>query len=109
MGLCAGNKYWLEFLTGQGGAGVHSPGPTLATSQGSHFGGDPRAAPIPGASPVIPCKEPHFSSPVLIGTCLGNGGGQGQGQEILEKLTPCWAVEQGGAGNLPGGLQFSGP
>jgi len=43
-----------EFVTGRGGAGFHSPGPTLTTGQGGYFGGDPRPAPVRGESPLIP-------------------------------------------------------
>jgi len=44
----------LEFITGRGGAGFHSPGPALTMGRGGYFGGDPRPAPIRGKSPLLP-------------------------------------------------------
>ena len=74
----------LEFVTGRGGAGFHSPGPALTTGRGGCFGGDPRPAPVRGESPLIPWMGPRFSPPVLTGTRLGNGRGRGQGQGTVK-------------------------
>jgi len=71
----------IEFVTGRGGAGFHSPGPTLTTGRGGHFGGDPCPAPFRGESPLIPWTGPRFSPRVLTGTPLGNRRGQGRGSE----------------------------
>jgi len=75
----------LEFVTGRGGAGFHSPGPALTTGRGGgYFGGDPRPAPVRGESPLILWMGPRFSPPVLTGTRLGNGRGRGQGQGTVK-------------------------
>jgi len=74
----------VEFVTGRGGAGFHSPGPALTTGRGGYFGGDPRPAPIRGESPLIPWMGPRFSPPVLTRTRLGNGRGRGQGQGTVK-------------------------
>jgi len=74
----------VEFVTGRGGAGFHSPGPALTTGRGGYFGGDPRPAPVRGESPLIPWMGARFSPPVLTGTCLGNGRGRGQGQGTVK-------------------------
>ena len=91
----------VEFVTGRGGAGFHSPGPALTTGRGGCFGGDPRPAPVRGESPLIPWTGPRFSPPVLTGTRLGNGRGRGQGQGTLKKHAPPRAVQRG--------PRFSGP
>jgi len=83
----------LEFVTGRGGAGFHSPGPALTTGRGGYFRGDPRPAPVRGESPLIPWTGPCFSPLVLRGTRLGNGRGRGQGQGTLEKPAPPRAVQ----------------
>jgi len=100
---------YLEFVTGWGGAGFHSPGPALTTGRGGYFGGDSRPAPVRGESALIPWKGPCFSPPVLTGTRLGNGRGRGQGQGTLKKHAPPRAVQRGGTGNWAGGPRFSGP
>jgi len=74
----------LEFVTGRGGAGFHSPGPALTTGRGGYFGGDPRPATVRGESPRIPWMGPRLSPPVLTGACLGNGRGRGQGQGTIK-------------------------
>jgi len=48
----------IEFVTGRGGAGFHTPGPALTTGRGGYFGGDPRPAPVWGESPLIPWTGP---------------------------------------------------
>jgi len=99
----------LEFVTGGGGGGFHSPGPALTTSRGCYFEGDPRPAPVRGESPLIPWTGPRFSPPVLTGTRRGDGRGRGQGQGTLKKHGLPQAVQRGGAGNWAGGPGFSGP
>ena len=99
----------LEFVTGRGRAGFHSPGPALTTGRGGYFGGDPRPAPVRGESPLIPWTGPRFSPPGLTGTLLGNGRGRGQGQGALKKHAPPRAVQQGRAASWAGGPRFSGP
>jgi len=74
----------LEFVTGRGGAGFHSPGPARTTVRGGYFGGDPRPAPVRGESPLIPWMGPRFSPPVLTGSRLGNGRARGQGQGTVK-------------------------
>ena len=91
----------LEFVTGRGGAGFHSPGPALTTGQGGYFGGNPR--------PAHSLDGPRFSPPLLMGTHLGHGRGRGQGQGTLKKHAPPRAVQRGGAGSWAGGPRFSGP
>jgi len=75
----------VEFVTGRGGAGFHSPGQALTTGRGGYFGGDPRTAPGQGEIPVHAVDRPHFSPPVLTVTGLGNGRGRAQGQGTLKK------------------------
>jgi len=99
----------VEFVTGGGGAGFHSPGPALTTGRGGYFGGDPRPAPVRGESPLIPWTGPRFSPPVLTGTRLGNRRGRGHRQGTLKKHAPPRAVQRGGAGSWAGGPRFSGP
>jgi len=99
----------MELVTGRGGAGFHSPGPALTTGWGGYFGGDPRPAPVPGESPLIPSTGPRFSPPVLTGTRLGNGWGRGQGQGTLKKQAQPRAVQCGGAGVGLGTRVFQGP
>jgi len=79
-------KQWsiLEFVTGRGGAGFHSPGSALTTGRGGYFGGGRRPTTVRDESPRIPCMGPRFSPPVLRGTCLGNGQGRGQGQGTIK-------------------------
>jgi len=74
----------VEFVTGRGGAGFHSPGPALTTGRWGYFGDDPRPAPVRGESPLIPWMGPRFSPPVLTGTSLGNRRGRGQGQGTVK-------------------------
>jgi len=71
----------LEFVTGRGGAGFHSPGPALTTGRGGYFGGDPRPAPIRGESPLIPWMGTRFSPPVLRGPIWGTAGAGGRGRQ----------------------------
>ena len=70
---------WVDFVTGRGGEGFHSPGPAFTTGWGSYYRGDPRPAAIRGESPLIPWTGPRFSPPLLTGTRLRNGWGRRQG------------------------------
>ena len=99
----------LEFVTGRGGAGFHSAGPTVTTGWGGYFGGDHCPAPVRGESPLIPWIGPGFSPPVVTGTRLGNGRGRGQGHGTLKKQALPRAGQRGRTGNWTGGPRFSGP
>ena len=46
--------YKVVFVTGQGGAGFHSPGPTLRPARGGYFSDYPRPAPVRGPPALIP-------------------------------------------------------
>ena len=82
----------LVFVTGRGGAGFHSSGPTPPPGREGFFWRNPLPAPIRGLSALIPWMGPRFSPPIFnrspSGGRAGRGPGQGQGRGMSKNM-PC--------------------
>jgi len=96
-------KLKVVFVTGQGGAGFHSPEPALTQGRGGIL------RVIPAPPPSGACLLPPICNRDPSGVWVGRGPEWGQGQGMRKKTPRPRPLSWAGRGKGPGARVFRGP
>ena len=86
------------FVTGRGGAGFHSQGPTVRWAGGDIFRVVPAPSPVWGKSLLIPWTGPRIAPPSFNGGPAGERPGPEAGARNPKKRRPAPGRSVGGGG-----------